>query len=189
MKFAYIFGLVFLLCLVGVSAYDFNESLIINSEYRVDGILTTSTAKISIFSPLGNPLVEDAAMTGNGTGKFLYNYTIPYNAGEYRALVKFFSGNKLLATQEKTFNVGNVNAIEFGVCPTSTTGTTLLVVMLILSIVLGIVGIMYKNAGLSLFAGVLLIFLATATWGCGTILGIFTIIGGVIFLIFAGTYS
>ena len=169
-----------------VFAYDVNDTLRINAEYRESGVLTESTANITIFLPNGLTSVY-TNMTNISTGLFHYDYTIPNTEGEYTARIDYYKLGVYTANESQSFDVGDVNLLKWGVCPdTSRSRTTLFIIIAIL-LIMGIIGILIKMVGLTFFSGILFLLMYLIVGRCEDLFWIVTTFLGLIFLMISAS--
>jgi len=182
MKKIIIIGLMFLMLMSIVSAFDVNDTLRINGEYRVGGVLTSADAYVTIVKPSTITSINNESMNVSGVGLFFYDYLIPDEDGEYTTTIRFYNGSTLLGSESDTFDVGDVNNLKFGVCPTGTKGYIGMWVLIVLLIVVGLISLLSKHIMMTMFSGIGMIFMTLIVWGCGQILGYISLIMGIIFI-------
>ena len=196
-----LFIIMAILCMsIGFAQYLPGQSIDLRTSYSVDGEFTAADANITITLPNSSIDVNNTAMTELSTGKFQYIYTFPdYSAdaiGNYYMEVVYYNqtDGSILGSSSDTFNVGDATAgtafswsaddsnLEWGTCPASFQGIFMMWMVLLVLIVVGIIGMMMKNIALVFITGFLLILATLITWGCGAIVGIISVLFGIVYI-------
>ena len=187
LKHIVLFGVMVILMTISVSAnsYQVNESIRIDALYTEGGILTDSTANISIYTPSSTLSVSNVGMNSSSTGIFFYDYLIPNEEGRYTVIVRFYVNDTLSGLKTGYFQVGE-DKLSFGVCPSGDT-LTYLIILLIVLFVLFLLDALLHVPYLSAISGLFMIFTSLYFFPCSFMFGMVILAAGLIMTIYGVT--
>lgn len=164
-------------------AVDLNQSIPIFADYKVDGILSSANARISIIDNDGYFEIDNTSMTELSKGRFNYNYTCN-DTTKYKAIAVFYdkSSNAIKGSTESDFTCSNVNGWEIGSCPTSDLGIITFWIFVFLMLIMAFVGIAFKYSSLVVFAGVVFFILPFISGFCYEFVSYVELMLGLVFI-------
>jgi energy-converting hydrogenase Eha subunit C len=133
--------LILSLNVVFANDYTTDETITINAEYRIAGVLTESTANITVYLPGGaiDPLADNVSLTEISTGKFTGSY-LTSEEGVHTAVVVFYNETSQVGSEVNYFTVEDTTELSVFFYP----GLIICAILFLLAFVMrqGLLGIL-----------------------------------------------
>ena len=176
----------------------------INQEFDIETTLLRNNNEnnnyygyINIVNPENELVVEHEELNNTGVnGKYLYYDHSSSRVGEHFIIVRFYDepinisdNNNVVVECVNSYKVGFVDEITFGQCPASEKGQDNMWYALTILILIGIAGMFFRSVVLTGVSGLILVFMTLIVWSCGVILGVITILFGLIYIVISLNYQ